>query len=187
MKQIRKITLSLFLAVATLHGKDHHTDHPWVTGRVLDATGAQTILQSSATSFSSTSISATATTSASVSGNQIAANGMPTTNAAGQTTTATSTVFHHEIDQNTQTWIQGSNYLYLVDDQALKPTVQPQGLLTRAIANRRCRMIIGDDVHYAQEKSKLFVLDPDGKECKLDILRQQRIQLVPSIQAPSQK
>jgi hypothetical protein len=51
-------------------------------------------------------------------------------------------------------------------------------LLRKAIDNhkRACRFVIGDDIKYVQEKSKLIVLDPDGKECNLDIVRQARLQ-----------
>jgi hypothetical protein len=44
------------------------------------------------------------------------------------------------------------------------------------IANRRhgCRFIVGDNVKYSQEKGDLWVLDADGKEFKVPILRQER-------------
>jgi hypothetical protein len=44
-----------------------------------------------------------------------------------------------------------------------------------ALANRKhgCRFVIGEDIKYAQEKGYLWVLDPDGKECKIPIIRQQ--------------
>jgi len=68
--------------------------------------------------------------------------------------------------------IIGTDYEYLAYDSTSAQT----GLLTRSLANRKhgCRFIVNDDVQYAQEKSKLYVRDADGKECKLDILRQER-------------
>jgi hypothetical protein len=44
-----------------------------------------------------------------------------------------------------------------------------------AINNRHhgCRFIVGEDIKYAQEKGYLWVLDPDGRECKIPIMRQQ--------------
>jgi len=58
----------------------------------------------------------------------------------------------------TRTVITGGKYAYTILDQ------QKHGR----------RFIIGDDVKYAQDKRKLYVLDADGKECKLDIIRQER-------------
>ena len=54
-------------------------------------------------------------------------------------------------------------------------------MLTNAIANRKhgCRFIIGDQAKYAQEKNYLYVLDADGKECTLDITRQERVPITP--------
>ncbi len=82
-----------------------------------------------------------------------------------------------------QTWdkqiiIQGEHYQYVVDDLTLKAVGLPtRGILDRAVANRKhgCRMVVGDSIQYAPEKGKLFILDADGKECKLDIVRQERI------------
>jgi len=75
--------------------------------------------------------------------------------------------------KSTQLRIVGEDYEYLVDDT----TSAQSGLLTRSIANRKrgCRFVVGDEVKYAQEKDKMYVLDADGKECKLDILRQERV------------
>jgi len=68
--------------------------------------------------------------------------------------------------------IIGTDYEYLAYDGTSAQT----GLLTRSLANRKhgCRFIVNDEVKYAQEKSKMYVRDADGKECKLDILRQER-------------
>jgi predicted nucleic acid-binding Zn finger protein len=75
--------------------------------------------------------------------------------------------------KSTQLRIVGKDYDYLIDDT----TSAQSGLLTRSIANRKhgCRFVVGDEVKYAQEKDKMYVVDTDGKECKLDILRQERV------------
>lgn len=67
----------------------------------------------------------------------------------------------------------GADYVYTVQDS----TRRGGGLLTTALANRKhgCRFIVGDEIKYAQEKRKLCVLDADGKECGLDIVRQERL------------
>ena len=72
-----------------------------------------------------------------------------------------------------QVRIVGKEFEYLAYDSTSAQT----GLLTRTIANRKhgCRFIVNDEVKYVQEKSKLYVRDADGKECKLDILRQERL------------
>ncbi len=50
-------------------------------------------------------------------------------------------------------------------------------ITSHAIAKRKhgCRFIVGDEVKFWQEKAVLHVVDADGKECKLDILRQERL------------
>jgi hypothetical protein len=70
--------------------------------------------------------------------------------------------------------VVGVDYLYTVQDSRRHDLP-----LTSVMANREhgCRFIVGDEVKYAQEnrdKRHLYVLDADGKECKLDIVRQER-------------
>ncbi len=81
------------------------------------------------------------------------------------------------IVQDTELMIAGKDYAYVIHDPVAKPVGLPtRGIVTRAIENRGhgCRFVVGDEVKYYQEKAKLHVLDADGKECKLDILRQER-------------
>jgi hypothetical protein len=44
------------------------------------------------------------------------------------------------------------------------------------IVNRKhgCRFIVGEDIRYSQQKGYLWVLDPDDKECKTEIIRQEK-------------
>lgn len=80
--------------------------------------------------------------------------------------------------QDTQLLIVGDEYSYLIDDPVSKTTKLPtHHIVTRSIQNigHNCRFIVGDPVKYSQDKSKLHILDADGKECKLEILRQQRL------------
>ena len=88
-------------------------------------------------------------------------------------TTATTTVRHVEVDTN-KLLVVGADYLYTVQDS----TRRGGGLLTTALANRKhgCRFVVGDEIKYAQDKRILYALDADGKECKLDIVRQERRQ-----------
>jgi hypothetical protein len=80
---------------------------------------------------------------------------------------------NHVTIRESEIRIIGKDYEYLAYDGTSAQT----GLLTRSIANRKhnCRFIVNDTVKYAQEKKSLYVIDADGKECKLDILRQERI------------
>jgi hypothetical protein len=86
---------------------------------------------------------------------------------------ATGKPLNRVIVREAEVRIIGKDYEYLAYDGTSAQT----GLLTRTLANRKhgCRFIVNDDVRYAQEKSKIYVLDADGKECKLDILRQERL------------
>ncbi len=127
-------------------------DHNWTTGKVLDSAVSRDLL---ATSIASQ---------------------------AHFTGTARSLITNSSVDRTTfwdkQIVIQGGSYWYAVDDLTLRAVGLPlNGLINRAVANRKhgCRMVVGDPIQYAQEKGKLFVLDADGKECKLDIIRQERI------------
>jgi len=68
--------------------------------------------------------------------------------------------------------LAGEGYFYVIEDQRM----QAGSPLTKALANRKhgCRFVVGEDVKYAQEKGDLWVLDEDGKECKVTILKQQK-------------
>src|SRR5258708_18522436 len=82
--------------------------------------------------------------------------------------------------KDTQLLIAGDEFSYLIDDPVSKTSKLPtHHIVTRSIANRGhgCRFIVGDNVKYAQDKSNLHILDADGKECKLEILRQNRLQI----------
>lgn len=123
----------------------------WKIGKVLDSKTSRQYLETSASTTASTD---------------------------GEETTARTQV-HHVIVQETELMIAGKDYTYVIHDPVQKAAGIPtQGILNRAIANRGhgCRFVVGDELKYYQEKAKLHVLDADGKECKLDILRQERIQ-----------
>lgn len=79
--------------------------------------------------------------------------------------------------QDTQLLILGDEYSYVIDDPVSKTTKLPtHHIVTRSIQNigHGCRFIVGDSVKYSQAKAKLHILDADGKQCTLDILRQER-------------
>jgi len=80
---------------------------------------------------------------------------------------------NHVTVREAEVRILGKDYEYLAYDGTSAQT----GLLTRTLGNRKhgCRFIVNDEVKYIQDKQKLYMLDADGKECKLDILRQERL------------
>jgi hypothetical protein len=78
--------------------------------------------------------------------------------------------------QDTQLLIVADDFLYIVNDTVLKGR-ELYGSLARAIANRKhgCHVIIGDPVQYAQDRAMLIVKDVDGKECRMEIVPQERV------------
>lgn len=150
-------------------------DRDWKIGKVLDSNSARSYLQTGATTTvdSSTIASGTAVTSGNVT----------TASVTGTTFGSASTQIHNTAVQSTQLLIVGDEYSYLVNDSVLKPVGLPtHGIVTRTIANRKrgCRFVIGDRIDYSQEKGSLWIRDADTKECKLDIIRQERIQRAPN-------
>jgi len=146
---------SLLLVLLSLAAYVEGADkHDWKTGKVLDSHAAKTYVVSGASS------------------NDWAGNG-------------TEVQVRQMAIQSTQLIILGAEYSYVIDDTVEKAVgLQVQGSLTRAIANRKhgCRYIVGNPIQYAQEKNSLYVRDADGKECKLDIVRQERLQTLEAVQ-----
>lgn len=66
--------------------------------------------------------------------------------------------------------IEGSDYTYTINDQ----TVRQPGTITFDHAHG-CRYIVGEEIKYAAEKRLMYVRDVDGKECKVEILRQEKL------------
>jgi hypothetical protein len=88
--------------------------------------------------------------------------------ATGQSTSTTS--IRRVAVQTNELLIEGDDYSYVVQDSRRKGGP----ILATALANRKhgCRFVVGEDIKYAQEKGDLWVLDADGKECKISILKQ---------------
>jgi hypothetical protein len=155
------LTFTLAFSLLAFAAKEART---WKTAKVLDsATSQQSFVTGSVTNTSGT-----ATT-----------NGSSTT--MGSTTTGTATTTGHSTSttalqrvtiQANELVLVGDDYLYVVRDERRKGGP----VLATAIHNRHhgCRFIVGEDVKYSQEKGELWILDADGKECKVPILRQQK-------------
>jgi hypothetical protein len=97
----------------------------------------------------------------------------------GEATFRGTRITHMNIS-DTELLIHCNEYDYVVERQTSRTWDGKPGLvLASAIASLKqhsCRFVVGDDVRYAQNKRKLYVVDADGRECKLDIVRQERLQ-----------
>ncbi len=92
---------------------------------------------------------------------------------SGQSTSSTRVDFADIRDD--QLLILSDEFAYVVEDTRVSGGHGLVAITEPAIANRKhgCRFIVGDDVKFWQERAVLHVVDADGKECKVDILRQE--------------
>jgi len=167
---LRVLRFALLTAIAASSALAAKKDLAWKTGKVLDSQAAKTYFQSGATTNGSSDTTA--------SGSAVTYGNITTSSAAAHTNSSAETQIHHMAIQSTQLLIVGNEYAYLVNDDVEKAVGSPlRGSLSRAIANRKhgCRYIVGDSIQYAQEKNNLWVTDGDGKKCKLEIVRQERL------------
>ncbi len=165
--QFAGITICLLWLCVGCLGKDK--DRDWKVGRVQDSTSSKSTLTTGATSTTNTSGTGSATTSGTAVGGSLNA----TTNASSRSQQTTDTTIQHMTIRETELLVIGADYAYVIED----PFATHGPLITRAVMNHKhgCRFIIGEDIKYVQDKGKLIVLDPDGKECKLDIVKQERV------------
>jgi hypothetical protein len=74
--------------------------------------------------------------------------------------------------------IAGEGFTYIVEDSQVNPAVGIIGAIASdhprtAPARPAFRFVVGAEVKYSQQKSRLLVIDADGKQCKLPIVRQE--------------
>ncbi len=138
--------LTVFTAFAA---KD--IDRTWKTGTVLDSQSAKTFVQTG----TGTQANATVT------------NYGFGANASGSSETQINQV----AIKDTQLLIVTEEFLYVVQES----TIKGAGLVG-VLANRKhgCRVIVNDPIRYSQERSTLYLMDPDNKVCKMEIVRQER-------------
>jgi len=167
-----KLTIAIILTTCLVLTAAKAADRAWKTGKVLDSQSAKTYVQTG----SSMQTNGTATTAGTDTGTT--SGGISTGTYVGTTTghETSETQIHSMTVQDTQLLIVADDFLYVVNDTVLKGRGL-YGIAGRAIANRQhgCHVIIGDPVQYSQEKSDLFVKDVDGKVCKMEIMRQERV------------
>jgi hypothetical protein len=153
-----RLVLVLALSFPLLGAKKPEPD--WKTAKVLDSH----LARSSVPVGSTTNTSGTATVTGSESSATV----------SGQSTSSTRVDFANIRDD--QLLVLSDEFAYVVEDTRVSGGHGLVAITSHAIANRKhgCRFIVGDDVKFWQEKAVLHVIDADGKECKVDILRQER-------------
>jgi hypothetical protein len=154
--------------------------HSWQFGTVLDSQSAKTYGQTG----SSTQTQGTSVTSgsSSVSGSAVSVGGTTSFSGSGSVNATTrsressETQIHGMALQETELLIVNKDFLFVVSDVAEKGSGL-YGSLSRAIYNRKhgCHIIVNDPIDFYQEKTNVYVLDVDGKECKMDLIRQERV------------
>lgn len=77
--------------------------------------------------------------------------------------------------------IVGQDYVYSAYSDLAYPSLAPHQGLANDLAwgfgkhKHPCRLIVGDKVKYAEKRDKLYIVDTEGKTCKLDVARKQRL------------
>jgi hypothetical protein len=69
-------------------------------------------------------------------------------------------------------------FAYIINDTRTQGGFSSvSGAIGHAISGRHygCRFIVDDSVKFYQDKAILHVIDTDGKECKAEVLRQERL------------
>jgi hypothetical protein len=168
MRCLCAILFGVVLAVPGTCAKKEVRD--WKTGKVLDSHLAKSSVASGATT--NTNGTATATGSDN------------TATVSGESTSSTR-IDYTDIRDN-QLVILGDEFAYVVEDTRISGGHGLLAITSHAISNRKhgCRFIVGDNVQYSQTKGTLYILDADQKECKLDILRQERLKAIASAPVP---
>jgi hypothetical protein len=80
--------------------------------------------------------------------------------------------------RETELLLLSDQFAYIVSDTRSQVNSNMTTSVVRAIANRHhgCHYIVNDNIQFYQEKAILHVIDADGKDCKTDVLRQERLQ-----------
>src|SRR5215471_13563550 len=86
--------------------------------------------------------------------------------------------------RDTQLLLVSDEFAYVVNDTRTsnklplhQGAIGDAGAIAHAIGGRHhgCRFIVGDDVKFYQVKDALHVIDADGKECKTEVFKQERL------------
>lgn len=79
--------------------------------------------------------------------------------------------------ESNQLLLQSPDFSYIIRDDRFRGGANPAEVFTLSIAGRHhgCHFIVGDSIKFYQDRLELVVLDADGKRCKVNVLRQERI------------
>jgi hypothetical protein len=152
-------------------------------GTVLDTQSAKTFVTTGATSQANTTGTNSGTFSSTTT-----SNGMTNGSYFGTENSHTSaaTQIHNMTITEKQLLIVTQDFIYRVNDAVEKPVgFDLYGSLGRVIANHKhgCHVIVNDPVQFSQDKGYLNVVDVDGKICRMEIDRQERILPAPGATA----
>jgi hypothetical protein len=145
----------------------------WHVGTLLDArstktyvpTGTTTTVNSSASSFGA--------------GPGLLTGGLYASSTDSQT--AIQTRINGVTLKETQMLILGTEYFYVVTYSNLKDEPIGRVLIGAALGatsgkrHRGCPLAVNDPITYARDRDSMIVLDMDGKECRMELERQERI------------
>jgi hypothetical protein len=84
--------------------------------------------------------------------------------------------------RDTDLLLISDEFAFIIEDTRASGRSSLAGLTERAVLNRHhgCHFIVNDPVKYWQDRTTLHVIDVDGKDCKVEVVRQERIQKPPS-------
>lgn len=145
---MNRFLIALLLVLPAVAAKK---EHDWKMAKVLDAGMAKTYVTSGASTSTTTDASG---------------------NSHSQTDVQTLAI------RDNQLLLLSDEFAYVVADTRLSGGGGGLiGLGARAVSNRHhgCRFIVSDSVKFYQDKAMLHVIDTDGKECKAEVLRQERL------------
>ena len=159
---------SAVVLVLVLNGLASAKDRTWLTGKLTDSRSVKTTVNRGSVTHADSNARTTGAID-----NSGSVDLSTSASSTAQTIPLSDTV------TDTQYLIIGEQYILTVEDIVKKR--EGGGLLgaaRNAVVNSRhgCRLIVNDSVRYAQEKSTVYVIDADGKECKMNLIRQERIQ-----------
>jgi hypothetical protein len=156
------------------HGREYKP------ARVLDSsmsqasyvTGAVTNGYASGTTSSTTNGTFNSLATGPIQSGSLQATSTGTINARSSSTTS----LQYVTVQTNELLLVGDKYFYVIADSTQKGNTLLAYAVTNRVVNRKhgCRFIVGEETMYSQEKGKLHIIDVDGRECNVPIIRQQR-------------
>jgi hypothetical protein len=135
-------------------------------------TGAVTNGYTSGTASSTTNGTFDSLTTGPIQSGSFQATSTGTVNAQSSRTTS----LQYVTVQTNELLLVGDRYFYIIADSTQRGNTLLAYAVTNRLVNRKhgCRFIVGEETMYSQEKGKLHIIDVDGKECNVPIIRQEK-------------